>query len=525
MHAMKIKTSIAFLSLFLILSCSSTKRSNESNPGSIETGNRDETKYIKFSPDGSLRYIPDEKGNIIPDFSRVGYNNGDSEIPDITIVKTIQATGTDADQGNIQNAIDEVSKKEADKSGFKGAVLLKKGLYKISSTLIIHTSGVVLKGEADTENGTKILFTADKQLPLLAAAGTGSIREIPATRVKITDAFVPVGARSFSVSSAKDFIAGDKIILYRPGTKQWIEDLKMDQIVERQGTKQWQATEYNLMYERVITKVEGNKVFIDNPVVMEMEPRYGGGEIYKYEFNGRLKNVGIENIYMQSEYKNDTDEEHGWDAISFNKIENSWIRNVTAKNFGYSCVNLGRDAKNISVLNSNCFDHKSQITGGRRYSFNNDGQLNLFMNCHATDGRHDFVTGAKVNGPNVFANCTAKRTHADIGPHHRWSSGTLYDNIVTDGDINVQDRGQMGSGHGWVGITQILWNCTVRRAAVQVPYVNGMNYAIGVKGEKALGHFKDRPQGYWEAPNQTVQPVSLYLAQLQDRKSKNSKKQ
>jgi hypothetical protein len=48
-----------------------------------------------------------------------------------------------------------------------------------------------------------------------------------------------------------------------------------------------------------------------------------------------------------------------------------------------------------------------------------------------------------------------------------------------------------------------------------------MNYCIGLKGEQALGHFKDRPQGYWEAQNKTVQPASLYLSQLQDRRKKN----
>ena len=65
------------------------------------------------------------------------------------------------------------------------------------------------------------------------------------------------------------------------------------------------------------------------------------------------------------------------------------------------------------------------------------------MNCQSTEGRHDYVTGARVCGPNVFYNCTAFQTYADIGPHHRWAVGTLYDNIITDGEINVQDRGQM----------------------------------------------------------------------------------
>ena len=48
-----------------------------------------ESKFIKLNKDGSLKYIPDEKGNIIPDFSRVGYYAGDKTIPDIAVVKTV----------------------------------------------------------------------------------------------------------------------------------------------------------------------------------------------------------------------------------------------------------------------------------------------------------------------------------------------------------------------------------------------------------------------------------------------------
>src|SRR5215203_1357473 len=460
-----------------------------------------QSKFVNQNKDGSLSYTPDEKGNIIPDFSRVGYYAGDRSIPDVAVVKTVSPS-EDAQQ-QIQAAIDEVSKKTPDKNGFRGAIILKKGTYKIAGTIHITASGVVLRGEGDSENNTKLVAISKKQDPLIIVSGNGSINEVDNTRVKITDGYVPVGTISFSVANAKNFNPGDKIIVFRPGTDNWIHELKMDQIVERQGTKQWKAAEYNFSFERVITKIEGNKVFIDNPVVMPMETKYGGGEIYKYSFDGRISNVGIENLYFESEYETDTSENHSWTAIEFNKIENGWIRNVTAKHFAYSCVSLENWARNISVLNSNCFDHKSVITGGRRYSFNNNGQLNLFMNCHATDGRHDFVTGARVHGPNVFVNCTAKRTHADIGPHHRWAMGTLYDNIVTDGEINVQDRGQMGSGHGWAGITQVLWNCTVRRAAVQSPYgISGNNYCIGLKGEKVAGHFKDRPEAVWEGLNQ-----------------------
>ncbi|PZQ97307.1 MAG: hypothetical protein DI539_29930, partial [Flavobacterium psychrophilum] len=164
---------------------------------------------------------------------------------------------------------------------------------------------------------------------------------------------------------------------------------------------------------------------------------------------------------------------------------------------------------------------KSKIEGGRRYSFNNDGQLNLVRDCLADEGRHDYVTGAKVAGPNVFYNCKSTNAKADIGPHHRWAVGTLYDNIITDGEINIQDRGNWGTGHGWAGVTQILWNCQTVKVAVQNPYVSGQNYAIGVMATKVTGRLKDRPDGTWEGLNKKgLMPASLYLKQLEDRQGK-----
>ena len=78
--------------------------------------------------------------------------------------------------------------------------------------------------------------------------------------------------------------------------------------------------------------------------------------------------------------------------------------------------------------------------------------------------------------------------------------------------INVQDRGQMGSGHGWAGVTQVLWNCRAKRAAVQNPWTSGKNYNIGMKGEKYPGHFTDRPDGIWEGQNEiNLFPRSLYI--------------
>jgi len=478
-----------------------------------------EPGLVSVTLDGQIKYNPDKKGNIIPDFSRVGYHQGDKEIPDVKAVRTVSANLNGNSDQVIQQAIDEVSKMPLNKDGLRGAILLKKGTYKIAGNIKINQSGIVLRGEGDNASGTKLVALGKDKRNLVEISGTGSLMEIKNSRIKITDAFVPVGATSFKVKSAEGFKPGDAIVLFRPGTAEWIKDIQMDKIEARQGTKQWQPKEYDLHFERKITKVEGNKITIDCPVVMQMEQQYGGGEIYKSSFAGRISEVGIENILFESEYANDTDEDHSWIAVEFNKAENCWARNLTSKYFAYACVSLEQGAKNITVKDSKCFDAKSVITGGRRYSFNNDGQQNLFMNLETTEGRHDYVTGAKTLGPNVFYNCKASNTHADIGPHHRWAVGTLFDNVTTDGEINIQDRGNWGSGHGWAGVTQILWNCKVKRAAVQSPWASGLNYSIGTKGEKYDGRFSGRPDGVWENQNkEDLNPKSLYMAQLKSRK-------
>lgn len=477
------------------------------------------SRFLTVNKDGSITYIPDEKGNTIPDFSLVGYHHRLKEIPNVKVVKTVSPVKGDAGS-SIQEAIDQVSAMPIGADGFRGAILLKKGDYSIAGTIHINADGILLKGEGNTVGGTRLIAAGKGLRSLIKISGKGKITET-GSRVKITDTYVPTGAKSFRVAAAKDFKVGDRIIVFRPGTEKWIHDLQMDRIVERQGTKQWKAAEYNLSYEREITAVDGDKITVDNPVVMAMEAQYGGGEIFKYEYKGRLKEVGIENIFFQSDYASDTDEDHGWIALEFDGIENGWVSEVTSRFFGYSCVSLSGGAKNITVKNSKCLDAKSVITGGKRYSFSNNGQQNLFMNLETTEGRHDYVTGAKTCGPNVFYNCKARKTHADIGPHHRWSTGTLYDNIDTDGEINIQDRGNWGSGHGWAGVTQVVWNCKVKGAAVQNPWVSGKNYAIGLQGEKLKGRLEGKPDGEWDGLNQTdLEPASLYEVQVNSKKAK-----
>jgi hypothetical protein len=122
------------------------------------------------------------------------------------------------------------------------------------------------------------------------------------------------------------------------------------------------------------------------------------------------------------------------------------------------------------------------------------------------------VVGARVPGPNAFLDCKAESNHATSEPHHRWSTGGLYDNVQAD--LAIQDRQYMGTGHGWAGANYVVWNCEGSLVCQQPP--TAQNLAIGFVGTKARAAFP-RPEGYWESYDRHVVPRSLYLKQLEDR--------
>lgn len=152
------------------------------------------------------------------------------------------------------------------------------------------------------------------------------------------------------------------------------------------------------------------------------------------------------------------------------------------------------------------------------YSFNLNGQRNLVTGCYARGGRHDYVNGARVPGPNVFVNSSAEQMRSDIGPHHRWATGSLFDNIVAQGyEIRVQNRRTSGSGHGWAGAQTMFWNCTAPSGIVnQSPYGH-VNWAIG-SGPNVTnaGHWYTA-EGFNESVGTFVYPQSLYERQLAER--------
>jgi hypothetical protein len=477
------------------------------------------SSLVSVGSDGKLVYTADSKGNKIPDFSGVGYKNSEEAIPIVSVVKTVTAIEGD-NLTNIQNAINEVAAMPLNASGLRGAILFKSGTYNVSNTITISASGILLLGEGNSATGTCFIATKPAQHTLFNFAGTSGTTVISSTAKTIVDSYVPVGTKQVTVASGHSFVVGDKVFLHRIPNDAWIQLLGMNLLstIDPLATN-WTASAYDIYYERKVTAVSGNVITLDAPNMDIIVPTYATGELVKYT-SARIEKCGIENMRISSIYASETDENHGWEAVTFSNSVNCWVRNLEVYYFGYSAVHILDGAAWITVENCKMLDAKSIIDGGRRYSFNVDGQRCLVQNCYTRNGRHDYVNGSRTPGPNVFYNSTSILQKNDIGPHHRWSTGILFDNIDGDGRIDVQNRVTSGSGHGWAGAQTLFWNCNGARMVIQDPPGDHVNWAIGcvIPEITNVGDMTTEPIGIVESQGTHISAIpSLFIAQLTER--------
>ena len=479
------------------------------------------SSLVSMGSNGNLIYTPDNKGNVVPDFSAVGYLNGESPIPTIGVVLTVNPVAGD-NLANVQNAINQVAAMPVDASGYRGTILFTAGTYNLSDTVTISASGIVLRGAGFNGTGTNFIATKTAQHTLFNFVGSSSTsyNSSNSTRKAIIDPYVAIGKKQITVASGHTFARGDKVFVHRIPNDAWIILLGMNLLSNIDPLAvNWTASAYDMDSERKIENINGNVITLDAPIMDIIEPVYSTGELVKFTDN-RINNCGIENMRISSIYASATDENHGWEAVAFDNIYNAWAKNLEVYYFGYSAVHINSDASFITVDACKMYDAKSIIDGGRRYSFNVDGQRCLVQNCITRNGRHDYVNGSRTCGPNVFYNSSSTIQNNDIGPHHRWATGILFDNLVGDGRMDVQNRLDMGSGHGWSGGQIMFWNCNANRMVIQDPPGDHINWAIGCvcPDVTGVGDATTEPLGVIQSLGTRITAIpSLYLAQLNDR--------
>ncbi|MDC1540681.1 hypothetical protein N8480_08455, partial [Flavobacteriaceae bacterium] len=488
-----------------------------------------ESSILFHNTSDQLVYVSDTDGNHIPDYSYVGYKNGEEALPNVAVVKQISAVVGD-NTAHIQAAIDEVEALPLDANGHRGALLLLPGEYAVSGELIINRSGVVLRGSGDGEDGmSNTIIRGVGNVPderTLIRIGTnnksGFGGQVAGTRQDIISPYIPTGSRTIEVADASVYNVGDNIIIKHPSTAAWLAAVDNGGV----GTDApWEPNTINLVFNRHITSIEGNKIQVATPIYDILDRSLSQSYVYTYNGNSQLKECGIENLRVFVESSGVTGRDHVKVGINMIGVDNSWVKGVTILRVSDQGVKFD-EATRCSVIDTNVLDMHGPISGGWRYNFEVTDHCNniLFENCVASNGRHTFVANgaSDVNGI-VFTNCSSSGDYTRSESHRRWGQGILWDNITwtntnATGILGLHNRGSYGTGHGWTVTNGVAWNINApsNQIAIQKPPI-GQNYAIGcnatVNGDGPFSH----PVGYIEGTGENLSIQSLYTAQFEDR--------
>ena len=495
-----------------------------------------EIQWIELR-DGHLVYGADSDLDHIPDFSTAGYEEGDAPIPDVPVKAHVEATGAADATPRIQTAIEAMSSLPQDEHGIRGALLLGPGIYRIAGTINLDVSGVVLRGSGTDKNGT-VLVAEGLPRAIVHIGGTGEWKE-DRSRRPILDTVVPVGAHSVTVEAPDHFFSvGDHIIVQWNMTEDFIHKLGMDHIPPRRdggNVRQW-PTNMALRFDRRIVALEHTedhyKLTLSAPLTQRM-PKEDNPVVWKYNFPGRVSQVGVENlnsdgaVFRKGPNYNNPSIPHRTDGSFFDSIfsefeavENAWMRNVHVENYN-NIVFVHQHGRAITVedVEGDHIDTPLKKSHAAPFAYEIDGQQVLMQRCNLT-GRlnHVWETQARVAGPNVFRDSWAKGSDLDAGAHQRWATGTLWEQLTLKGKYDDYNQWNLGSGHGWAGAFNVVWNSTVDEIQVESP-PGAFNWVIGSKG-RILSPQPVARGAYYQSPGVPVEPASLYLEQLKERRER-----
>ncbi|MEI6946959.1 DUF6298 domain-containing protein [Paraflavisolibacter sp. H34] len=386
------------------------------------------------------------------DFSYAGYGGGGVRLPVVPAVLSVSPTGGD-DTRLLQAALNELARQPLGADGFRGALQLSAGVFRISGSLRLDVSGLVLRGSPDST--TVMVATGNSRRALIEAGAADTLRL--GAPEPVTDPLVPAGSRVLSVGNSRGFRAGERIAITRPSTKEWIESIGMQAL--------WPAGTRNLVWHRTIEAVDRDKglLRLDAPLTTALAYAFGSGTVAQVEGGGPVRNIGIEHLQLRSEYNpaNPKDEEHAWFGILLDRVEDAWVDNVTARHFAGSAVRVGPAGRRITVEGCRNEQPVSETGGFRRLSFWIEGQQVLVQHCSADGGLNDFAAGLLAAGPNVFRHCTATNALAASGAFESWASGILYEDVRIGGAALrlAYDSGRVQGG-GWTAANAVVRNCT-----------------------------------------------------------------
>jgi hypothetical protein len=426
-------------------------------------------------------------------------------------------------------------------TGLRGAVLLEPGSYTVSSSLTVTASGVVLRGSGSgTSPGSNTVITmtgAATPYPLIVLGTSGNDPSYVGSPTVITDTYVPAGTLTVDVASTAGLSVGTNVIITRPVTAEWVNFMGMT--AADLGTTcggspcNWiDVGSDELRTDRTITAIDGNQIALDAPMSDSIDSTYcglDGATLQAYTFSGRISQVGIENLRAIAPVppNNLVPPTPSYQLVVTYSVLNAWARNLTAQDTLQS-VDIEDYSKQVTVSNVAITHTVTQTDAAKFEEFYIMRATQVLMDTvsDVADDTIFFSTSSATQGPNVLRN-GAFEGSAYVEPHQRWATGLLVENTTvaaisgsTQGNINLLDRGNDGTGQGWAIGWGVVWNSNANQFTIQQP-PGSENWCVGCIGTQETtappGGSTVLPQGAIDSPGTYVFPSSLYQAQLTQR--------
>ena len=453
------------------------------------------------------------------DYSTCGYHASEQPIPDVKAAVTVSWQAGDCAR-LIQQAIDQVASLKPDADGHRGAVVLGEGSFIISEPLRITASGIVLRGmgrnkttlvKQGVDRGAMIYLEGNRD-----TLGSGHFVLSEMAQSVLTPVCpIPAGSTKLTVNGG-NFKSGERILIVRPCTEEWIQHLKMDDFGGGLDYTGWKPTDIDITWDRTIKAVDGDTITLDAPITTAIRQDFGGAYIVRNPQLSEITECGIEDLTLESEVNNwnPKDEDHCWDGIFIDNARDCWVRMVNFRHLAGSAVNLQKQTSRITVEDCIASNPVSEIGGWRRQVFLTRGQQTLFQRCISRQGIHDFAAGFCAAGPNAFVQCEGEESLGFSGSIGSWAAGLLFDIVNIDGnDLRFANLEQFQFGTGWNTANSMFWQCTASTIACYSPDDDNKSSGHGCWGTLT-------GNGEWTSSNDHVSPRSLFYDQLEKRLGK-----
>jgi|GEM_PF-5241246 len=455
----------------------------------------------------------------LPDYSYAGYHSGEKEIPDVAVVTNILDYGAipndDRDDSTaIQAAIDATS---------QGTILFPAGSYRLEAPLVIDKSGIVLRGEGQQSGGT-LLY-----VPQNATERNGGQRESgfgwgssgfivlfkgnsPRSSYDIVDDQVR-GDRTIRLSDASDFSAGDPIHLKLTDDELYgslfrhVHNERLNGWSE--GTRDsWCGANGNWTF--TVNSVNGNTVTLKEPLPFDIrstwEPLVQQERV--------ISEVGVENLRIRFRYEEASPHhtEPGFNGIRFERVRDSWIRNVSIENADNG-ITVGKTSSRNTLRNilieGRRGHHGTTISGGSSYNMI-DG-IELRVNDPDDPWLHGFTIDHESQGNVVQRARGNKELKLDL--HRDSPFENLYTEILSQASF-ASGGNKCAGPHTGARLT--LWNANGTIEDIEEDLLKGVDSQVNVitMTDQADTSSSD---GLWIENIADLKPANLHQAQLDRR--------